>query len=68
LELSAPSEYEGGSTQLAIQDPKTLEFYEMPKEKGTLLIFCPLLFHRVTPVTSGVRYSLQEFIIGNTFV
>ena len=68
LQLSAPSEYEGGSTQLAIQDPKTLEFYEMPKEKGTLLIFCPLLFHRVTPVTSGVRYSLQEFIIGNTFV
>ena len=35
----------------------------MPKEKGTLLVFCPLLFHRVTPVESGVRYCIQEFLL-----
>jgi PKHD-type hydroxylase len=68
IQLSDPKDYEGGSTQLAIQDPKTLEFYEMPKEKGTLLVFCPLLFHRVTPVESGVRYCIQEFMLGDTFV
>ena len=54
--------------KLAIQDPKTLDFYEMPKEKGTLLVFCPLLFHRVTPVENGVRYCIQEFMLGDTFV
>ena len=68
IQLSDPKDYKGGSIQLAIQNPKTLEFYEMVKEKGTLLVFPPIFFHRVTPVTSGVRYSLQEFISGDTFV
>ena len=40
----------------------------MPKEKGTLIVFPPIFFHRVTPITKGVRYSLQEFILGDTFV
>lgn len=68
IQLSDPKDYEGGLIQLAIQDPEDLEFYEMVKEKGTLIVFPPIFFHRVTPVTKGVRYSLQEFILGDTFV
>ena len=68
VQLTDPSEYEGGETQLAIQDPQTMEYYTMPQEKGTLVIFSPIFFHRVTPVTKGTRYCLQEFISGDTFV
>ena len=68
VQLTDPSEYEGGETQLAIQDPQTMEYYTMPQEKGTLVIFSPIFFHTVTPVTKGTRYCLQEFISGDTFV
>ena len=41
VQLTDPSEYEGGETQLAKQDPKTMEYYTMPQEKGTLVNFSP---------------------------
>tara|TARA_Y100001963_G_C6687512_1_gene402964 strand:+ start:386 stop:994 length:609 start_codon:yes stop_codon:yes gene_type:complete len=68
IQLTDPNDYIGGDLEMAIQESDTLEYYSLPKEKGTLLIFPSLLFHRVTPVTKGIRHSIQEFIIGDTFV
>ena len=68
VQLTDPSEYEGGKTQFAIQDPHSMEYYTIPQEKGTLIVFSPIFFHRVTPVTKGIRHCIQEFIIGDTFV
>ena len=45
-----------------------MEYYTIPQEKGTLIVFSPIFFHRVTPVTKGIRHCIQEFIIGDTFV
>ena len=60
VQLSDPSEYEGGDFEL-------LEVEQVPsfaKEKGTVLIFPSYLLHRVTPVTSGVRRSLVAWFTG----
>ena len=68
IQLSDPNDYIGGDLEMAIQELDTLEYYNLPKEKGTLLIFPSLLFHRITPITMGTRHSIQEFILGDTFV
>ena len=53
-QLSDPGDYEGGE----------LEFMGYPslgalgKKRGCVIIFPSFIHHRVTPVTSGVRYSL----------
>jgi len=64
LQLSDPSEYEGGELQI-----KT-GFGELtaPKEKGSLILFPSYLLHRVTPVTKGTRRSLVLWISGPSFV
>jgi hypothetical protein len=67
VQLTDPSEYEGGDVQFAIQDKHTKEWYTINKLKGSLTIFPTFLSHRVTPVTKGTRYVLQEFYTGNHF-
>jgi PKHD-type hydroxylase len=57
--------YEGGDFELivtSLDSPVTI-----PKEKGKLIIFPSFLFHRVTPVTRGVRKSLVSWIYGPKF-
>jgi predicted 2-oxoglutarate/Fe(II)-dependent dioxygenase YbiX len=67
VQLTDPSEYEGGDVQFGIQDKHTKEWYTINKLKGSLTIFPTFLSHRVTPVTKGTRYVLQEFYTGNHF-
>ena len=66
VQLTDPSEYEGGELQFALQD-HDMNWYEVPKEKGSITFFPTFLSHRVKPVISGTRYVLQEFFIGNHF-
>lgn len=60
VQLSDPSDYEGG----------TFEFFSMPSPtdqflpKGSVLIFPSFFPHRVLPVTSGVRRSLVTWVEG----
>tara|TARA_R100000149_G_C5790304_1_gene82168 strand:- start:61 stop:585 length:525 start_codon:yes stop_codon:yes gene_type:complete len=59
VQLSDRDEYEGGD----------FEFRECPtpehmKAKGTILVFPSFLWHRVSPVTSGVRKSLVAWFYG----
>lgn len=63
LQLSDPSEYEGGE----LQTWTAPEHATVDKQKGLIAAFPSYVLHRVTPVTSGTRYSLVVWICGPSF-
>ena len=67
IQLTDPSEYEGGDVQFGIQDKDTKEWYTMEKNKGALTLFPAFLCHNVTPETKGKRYVIQELFVGDHF-
>ena len=60
LQLSDPSEYDGGELRLYTSHQPT----EIIKEKGYIITFPSHTLHEVTPVTRGERYSLVAWIHG----
>jgi len=64
LQLSDPSEYEGGDLQFLIsgEDPTVAE-----KKQGLIYAFASWVLHRVTPVTKGTRKSLVVWTAGPKF-
>ena len=60
LQLSDPSEYEGGELELMISKDITT----FRKEKGSVICFPSFFMHRVKPVTRGNRKSLVIWISG----
>lgn len=61
LLLNDPSEFEGGKLEIG-------QVSEQPvQEQGTIVIFPSYVLHRVTPVTSGVRYSAVTWFNGPAF-
>tara|TARA_R110002020_G_C16220207_1_gene767601 strand:- start:545 stop:1132 length:588 start_codon:yes stop_codon:yes gene_type:complete len=70
VQLSDPSDYEGGNLELddkqmggKDQNPDA----EHLRQLGTTMVFPSFLRHRVTPVTSGKRYSLVSWYEGPPF-
>jgi PKHD-type hydroxylase len=63
IQLSDPSEYEGGEFHLVDSSTPCV----LPKEQGTLLCFPSYSLHGVTPVTKGTRYSMVGWITGPAF-
>ena len=63
VQLSDPSEYEGGDLQIKINAGQN----DTPKGLGNVVIFPSYLLHRVTPVTKGLRRSLVLWITGPAF-
>lgn len=63
LQLSDPSEYEGGDLQVMSR----AEADTVDKVKGKIVGFPSYTLHRVTPVTKGTRYSLVVWICGPSF-
>ena len=60
MQLTDPSEYEGGDTRLiTAKDPFTI-----PKEKGTITFFPSYTLHDVTAITKGTRKALVGWILG----
>ena len=57
------SEYEGGDFEVNLNDPKqeTVHVIKPARLKGSVTIFPSFVWHRVTPVTSGTRYSLVNW-------
>jgi PKHD-type hydroxylase len=62
LQLSQPSDYEGG--ELQIMDGAEIP---MPKTRGSLIIFPSYVLHRVTPVIRGQRHAIVGWITGEQF-
>lgn len=60
IQLSDPSEYEGGDLLLHTgHEPIVIQ-----KEKGMLVCFPSHTLHEVTPITKGERYSLVAWVHG----
>lgn len=63
LQLSDPSEYEGGEFDVLICDNEE----RTHKQKGMITAFPAYKAHCVTPVTSGIRRTLSMFAVGPNF-
>lgn len=63
IQLSDPSEYEGGNLELLLgSQPLVLK-----KQQGLLYTFPSYTLHRVTPVTAGKRRTLVVWLTGPKF-
>jgi PKHD-type hydroxylase len=63
LQLSDPSEYEGGELQLLTTGQPTA----IQKKRGLITVFPAWTLHQVTPVTKGTRQTLVTWISGPDF-
>lgn len=63
LQLSDPSEYDGGDLELFTQAKPIIA----KKEKGLIYAFPSWVMHRVTPVTRGTRRTLVVWVAGPKF-
>ena len=71
VSLSNPSEYEGGDFLLSnanVSKPAEELTVSEIKPKGSILVFPSFLWHKVVPVTKGVRYSAVAWMRGKNFV
>lgn len=64
IQLSNPDSYTGGNLELFRCGT---DFDAAPRSQGTIIAFPSYHVHRVTPVTSGARYSLVSWFIGPPF-
>ncbi len=61
------SEYDGGDLQINFRHRSKIDEIKSITEirpKGSVIVFPSYIFHRVTPVTRGTRYSLVNWNIG----
>lgn len=63
LQLSDPTEYEGGDLQFF--DETTQLF--APRDQGTVVFFPAFNLHRVTPIIKGTRHSAVAWIGGEPY-
>jgi hypothetical protein len=63
IQLTDPSEYEGGDLVLHYDHQPTI----MSRDQGKLVVFPSYVLHEVKPVTKGTRYSLVAWVTGERF-
>lgn len=63
VQLTAESEYTDCDLEL-IAGPKA---FQAPRDQGSVTFFPSILLHKVTPITSGKRYSLVGWVAGPRF-
>lgn len=64
--LNDGNEYEGGDLEFQYRDKTFIEQEKcnLSKIKGSVIVFPSYVFHRVTPVLKGRRYSLVVWTLG----
>jgi len=70
LNLNVPGEYEGGNLKFDFGPHAAgKRFHECTeiRPQGSLIIFPSFVYHQVTPVTKGTRYSLVLWSLGQPF-
>ena len=65
VQLSDPDTYEGG--QFFFYNGNKEEEEPEIQKQGSILVFDSRMWHRVAPVTKGVRYSLVSLVLGPHF-
>jgi PKHD-type hydroxylase len=71
VQLSDPNDYEGGDLEFDLrnQTKSPTNIVNLPKlrEQGTICVFPSFVWHRVTPIITGKRYSLVMWTYGQKF-
>jgi len=70
INLNEPGDYEGGNLKFDFGPHKESERYHECKEirpQGSIIIFPSFVYHQVTPITKGNRYSLVLWTCGEPF-
>lgn len=80
ISLSDPDEYEGGNLEFDFRntggdewvnkDSNNINNYRLCTEirpRGSIVVFPSFVWHRVTPVTKGTRYSLVVWTCGQPY-
>lgn len=70
LNLNAPGDYEGGNLKFDFgHHSEGEQFFECEeiRPQGSMIVFPSFLDHCVTPVTTGTRYSLVLWSLGEPF-
>lgn len=62
LQLSDPDSYEGGDLLLGRKTPTSVT-----RKQGSIVVFPSCIFHKVTPVTRGERFSAVAWMRGPQF-
>ena len=73
LQLTKPSEYEGGDFEFKWFDSESKNgirtiLVKEARELGSLIIFPSFIWHRITPITKGKRQSLVNWSVGKSFI
>ena len=70
ISLSNPKDYVGGKLEFQFRNhhnpSKIIECKEI-RERGSIVVFPSFVWHRVTPVKKGTRYSLVSWSLGYPF-
>jgi PKHD-type hydroxylase len=71
LSLVDGNEYEGGDLEFDLRNngdgSPNIQKVLNTRNKGSLVVFPSFVYHRVTPVTKGTRYSLVVWCSGNPY-
>ena len=70
INLNKPGEYEGGNLKFDFGPHAAGTRYHECTEirpQGSIIVFPSFVYHQVTPVTSGTRYSLVLWSLGKPF-
>ena len=77
ISLSHPDEYEGGNFEVDLRNSTDFDNSKERKyskrlvteirPRGSIIVFPSFVWHRVTPVTKGTRYSLVVWSLGYPF-
>ena len=64
------NEYEGGDFEINDLSPKKNKIHKIKalRKKGSIVVFPSFVWHRVTPVTKGTRYSLVSWHLGSPYL
>ena len=63
VQLSDPADYDGATLELRPDS----NVVQTPRDRGTAIVFPSFVLHRVTPVTTGTRWSLTLWSHGPAF-
>ena len=69
--LTEEDKYDGGELEFAFHDMdgnKQPRICEEIKQKGSIIVFPSFVWHRVKPVTRGIRHSLVCWNLGQPYV